>query len=883
MLGYQVLNASYFWEWIIITPIYGILIGMLIEHLIEIYSRPKTYNIKFILKIDDEMSSNKSTQTRKIALRISSKNSKFTLIIVLFIIIMLITPPLIGQGFYGDGNAGIHSNTVPKSYNKLVQKLDNLVGNTSDGVAYFTPDNYVYFGNNSNGVSQPLLINSKLSSPGIPSYGSPPVTSSNFFYWLYTEFYLNETHEAAQLFSIMGIKYFVTLNGVISASSLYIANKANATKLMLYQKNIKLLCSNPKYSLFESTLNVNIASDVKGFSLMSSNYNSISGAAGLGLNISKIVPVFTEDLNSTNFNFFLNNTQSMIFFSSNSLLTLAINRFTNETNSINPLSFTNNYYNNPYQGWISSRALESTNNNYIISDPYSFAVTSSNRSISSQFETRDSGNYTMFIQVLLSNINSKMKITVDGETIKLNSTKTGFQWIRVPFNSITQGNNFSVSSISGLNGVQRVVILKRGFVQNELLRIKDLIKLKNIQVFYLNNSGYAQISETGISPVRITLFNDQNKFTKVYDQMVTVPKSYLNSGSNLNMSNIQWQYSNGTIIPSWMQTFNNTSVTWWLKIDNIGSYSKLDIFLTIFPKNKNVLNSEDSGESSLINPRYNDGNSVFRHFNSSGLLDSGKNYYFPTNSGLYFYAKFYNSTGIVGNQALAGWSFDGGKDTPMFAALSNTSYSQPYYFSNHPHYFSPHIPNGKYYLFGTALEYPEAYWSINNKVIQTANCSSFVNYSGTFFRPTGVNVSVLYSFLTYLPPNNVMPLVYIENISNFKTIETINDESSSHGSLTVIDNPNGYKVKNISSSITVVRYSYFSGIIETSKGFRIYPIMGGLIYVLVSTTNSKVANFVSIDYSLLLYGVFVYIISLAIPVSFFLLCIWNNKKLKRKK
>lgn len=883
MLGYQILNASYFWEWIIITPLYAILIGMLIDHLIEINSKHRTYKLDFILTIKDATLFNIFSQRHRITLKTSSKNSKIALFIVISIIIMLIAPPLIGQGFYGGGNAGIHSNTVPKSYNRLVQNLDKLIGNTSDGVAYFTPDNYVYFGNNSNGVSQPLLINSELRSPGVPSYGSPPVTSSNFFYWLYTEFYLNETHEAAQLFSIMGIKYFVTLNGVVSASSLYVANSHNSTRLMLYQKDVRLLCSNSKYSLFESKLNVNVASSVKGFSLMSSNYNSLSGASAVGLNMSKMVPVFTEDLNSSNFNFFLNNTKNMIFLNSNSFQTLAIDRYMNISNSINPLTFTNNYYFSPYQGWMSSTGLESANNYYILSDPYPFAITSTHKPISSKFITDDTGKYTMFVQVLFSHLKSKMNITVDGNVTTLNSTRVGFQWIRIPFNSKNRENTFSITSISGLSGIQRIVILKRGLVQNELRKIKEFVKLKNIPVLYLNDSGYAQIGETGIFPVRIKLSNDENKSTGVYDQLVTVPKSYFGSGSNLNMSNLQWQYSNGTVIPSWMQTYNNTSATWWLRIFNIPPFGNLNIFLTIFPKNIKVLNSYITGESSLINPHDNDGNSVFRQYNSSGLLGSGKNIFFPTNSGLYFYAKFYNPICKVATQALAGWSFDSGQDTPMFAALSNTSYSQPYYFSGHPHYFSPRIPDGKYYLFGTAMEYPRAYWSINNKVVQTTNCSSFVNSSATFVRPTGVNVSVLYSFLTYLPPNNVMPLVNIENVSNFRAISIINNESLSMKSIIVINNPNGYQVRGIRTLITVVRYSYFSGIIETSSGFRVYPIMGDLIFVLVSNSNFKVANFVNIDYNLLLYGVFVYILSLAIPIFFFILSFWRNKKLEREK
>jgi hypothetical protein len=878
MFGYQVLNGSFYWEWIIIIPLYAIITGMLIDHLISMGSKSEIYTFEFTVTKKDTITSQKLEHKSRITLNMFPKQSRVATFIVLIVVILLVAPPLVGQGFYGGGNVGIHPTYIPENYSKLVQKLDYLVGNSSLGVAYFTPDNYVYFGNNTNGVSQPLLNDPGFRTSGIPGYLSPPVVSSNFFNWLYTEFYLNDTHYVAQLFSIMGIKYFVTLNGVISASSLYIANSENATKLMQYQRDVKLICSNPDYSLFESTFIVDIANSAQGFTLMWDNYNSLSGAAALGINISKIVPVFTEDLNSSNFNFFLNNTTSMILLNSSSLQTLAIDRYINSSDTIDPLSFTNNYYYSPYQGWMSSTGLETSNNNYILSDPYPFAITATNKSMSSKFIIGTEGNYTMFAQVLLSQPDSKIQFNIDGRSVTVDSNTVGFQWVRIPFNSVSANNNLSITSLNGLNGIQRIVILKTGLVRNEIGRISQLIHSRSIPVLYLSDSGYAQVSETGLYPIRIGLINTQNESTGIFQQLITIPTSYFKGEANANLSNLQWQYSNGSVIPSWMQEYNNTSATWWLKITNIPPFGHLGVFLTFYPKNSNELNAETTGESPSINPLYNDGNSVFKEFNSSGLISSGTGQYYPTNAGLFFYAKFYDPTGIPGNQALAGWNYDGGIDTPMFTALSNTSYVQPYYYVNHSFYLLPHVPDGQYYLFGEALDYPEAYWYINDMIIQTANSSSFVNYSGTYVRPNGVNVSVLYSFMTNLPPNNVMPAVYIQNTSESELIGDINNESTFQKRVEVVNNPNGYEVKNIASRLTIVRYGYFSGMKETANGFHVYPIMGDLIFVLVSEGNKNTADFFSVDYNLFLYGVTIYALGIAVPSIYMVLVFRKERK-----
>jgi len=860
MPGYQVLNASYYWEWIIIVPLFAIILSMMVENMFSAYTKhhPSNNTFNYTIKLKERA----GIPIRKI----KSKLPLCLLIVTFLLIFTTILPPLVGQGFYGGGNAGIHQDNVPQSYNSLIAKLDGLVGNSQVGVAYFPPDNYVYFGNNTNGVSQPLYNEPGFRSPGVPCYGSPPVVSSNYFYWAYTQFYMNRTRNIAQLMGLMGIKYFVTLKGVVSASTLFIANSANASDLMRHQQDVKLINDTSSYDIYESTLNVDMANSANSFTLFSSNYNTLMYAAELGINISGLSPVFTGDINQSNFNFFFNHISSMVLNSNQSLTSLAIDRYVNDSNSIDPLLYTNNYDYSTNQGWINSNSLYYTNAYYIISSPYPFAITSTNKPITSTITTSGPGNYTLWAYILDSPVPaSSMEFTLNDKSTVVNtnigSSMDNFFWVRIPVRVNSSSIKLTVTSLSGINGIERIVLLKKGAVSAEIAYINHSIETRHINVLYLDKSGAVQLGETGIEPLGITLRNSQNKPTGTYQQLVNVPIKYLLKYSNSNLSNLQWQYANGTVIPSWLQSYNRSEATWWLKVSNIAADGSLTVYLVFFANNHSVLNSLDTGESSLINPAFDDGGSVFNQYNSTSLLGSGKGIYYPTNDvGFYFYTKFYDPSGIPGNAGLVGYSYEGGIDTPMFIGLSNTAYLQPFYFVNGTgHLLGPHIKYGNYNLLGTGLDYPEAYWFVNNTIVATANSTYFTNYSPTYVRPTGVNISVLYSFMTTLPPNGVMPSTSIISLGNqAQIVAAINNDSARLRPLNVSNNPNGYTISGNISNITFVRYGYFSGMIEIVSGFQEIPTMGGLTYVLISNRNHSVASFVSKDYHLLIEGIILF-------------------------
>lgn len=889
LFGYQVLNDSYYWEWLVIIPSFAILLMQLMDKLSTntIYFSNILIEWKVtIIRINQLITKHMNITIPANYFKRMRISYKLFALISLSILIIL---PMAGQGFYGQGNTGIHKDNLPNDYNNLVKKLDNFVGNTSVGVAYFTPDNYVYFGNNTNCESQPLLLDPELRSPSIPSYLSPPVISSYFSCYIYTQFYLNKTPYIAQLFSLLGVKYFVTLNGVISASSMKVADNLNPNDLMKYQKDIKLIYYNENYSVYESTLNVGAAQSVSDFSLYSNSYADLMYSASLGVNISKEAPIFTSDLNSYNFNFFLNNTNNLILCSKNSLTTLAIDKFTNSNTSINPFIDINNYLDNPSQGWISSSELVTENLNYIISDPSQFIISSSTTSNSYSFKVNANGNYNLWAEVLLNSFNSKIGFQINGKNYCVDQNVTNIttgtmQWVELPFVTNNIHNTLSISSLRGLNGVQRIVIIKKGMVKTEEKIITNILNSKDIPIIYLSNSGLVQYINTGIFPVKINLVNKESKSTGEYEQPITLQSKFYREKVNNNFSNVQWQYSNGTIIQSWMEGFNNTSATWWIKINGIPANNSLTIFVVFYPLNKNVLNNESTGESPILNLKYNNGRDIFEYYNSTGLIGNTKKdngMYYKTNVGFYFYTKFYNQTNKSGNQAFVGWSFDTGIDAPMFVGCSNKSYSQPYYFINESEYLPYHIKNENYYLLGTSLYGKEAQWYVNNSIIAEVNSSKFVKCSEAYVRPTGVNISVKYSFMAALPTNNRFPLLSFTNVNLSNKFISLMKKDQILGNqkiYSVINNPNGYEIKNINSSFTIVRIDYYSGMLELTKGINIVPIMNGLNFILITHNRNENALFVSADYKVLIYGLIVYGITIIAIITYSLIVFRKEKR-----
>ncbi len=97
-----------------------------------------------------------------------------------------------------------------------------------------------------------------------------------------------------------------------------------------------------------------------------------------------------------------------------------------------------------------------------------------------------------------------------------------------------------------------------------------------------------------------------------------------------DLSNIAFSYTNGTLIPSWLESGDsNTSTTtiYWLKIGGLPARSSMTVLMNFYPITDSVLNNITTGKAPQLSPiygEYDDGSSVFSVYNnfSGTTLDS---------------------------------------------------------------------------------------------------------------------------------------------------------------------------------------------------------------------------------------------------------------------
>ena len=123
-------------------------------------------------------------------------------------------------------------------------------------------------------------------------------------------------------------------------------------------------------------------------------------------------------------------------------------------------------------------------------------------------------------------------------------------------------------------------------------------------------------SEVGVFPIvkYVPLTITSSAATPApFQQMVIVNMNNYNSYASSNLSNIEFTYPNGTIIPSWREngTSNSQVVTYWLKL---GSFTTTTVYMDFFSTSSNVLNTVNTGEAPQLSSnyaQYDDGVHVF--------------------------------------------------------------------------------------------------------------------------------------------------------------------------------------------------------------------------------------------------------------------------------
>ncbi len=134
------------------------------------------------------------------------------------------------------------------------------------------------------------------------------------------------------------------------------------------------------------------------------------------------------------------------------------------------------------------------------------------------------------------------------------------------------------------------------------------------------SSSKQQISSTQAfdQVIPLTITNSQDNSTpNPYQQMVIVPSSVYGGYAASNFQNVEFFYSNGSIVPSWLQNYTSTNATWWLKLSSISASSSKTVYMGFVSKSTNLFNTVNDGEAPQLSStyaEYDDGAAIFLNY-----------------------------------------------------------------------------------------------------------------------------------------------------------------------------------------------------------------------------------------------------------------------------
>ncbi len=131
---------------------------------------------------------------------------------------------------------------------------------------------------------------------------------------------------------------------------------------------------------------------------------------------------------------------------------------------------------------------------------------------------------------------------------------------------------------------------------------------------------------------QITISNSQSSATpNPFQQMINFTSSDPGFSSIVTGNfgqNVEFFYSNGTVIPSWLENYTSNHALWWLKLGSIPAGSSQTLYMGFAPTSTNLFNTVNDGEapqipcgstptSSCSNyAEYDDGANVFNFYDN---------------------------------------------------------------------------------------------------------------------------------------------------------------------------------------------------------------------------------------------------------------------------
>ena len=126
-----------------------------------------------------------------------------------------------------------------------------------------------------------------------------------------------------------------------------------------------------------------------------------------------------------------------------------------------------------------------------------------------------------------------------------------------------------------------------------------------------------------LSYYQILITNTQNTpTTNPYDQEVVIDSAAYYNLEAVNLSNVEFFYSNGTVIPSWLESGNYSALNktvYWLKLGDIPAHSSITVYMGFASPSTILFNGKNVGEApELSTPygKYDNGANVFPFYDN---------------------------------------------------------------------------------------------------------------------------------------------------------------------------------------------------------------------------------------------------------------------------
>ena len=516
--AYQALNYPYLWEWLIISPIYCVLLVIITSN---IYDTNRTEKLRNWINNVSRCKRVVRRGGRKVLKTLNFR--RFTKIGVPILVLLIIIPPISTQGYYGPN--GIKSVPMPVWMNTLDHTLINLTEKNNTGVIFNTINEYFNFKNDtSNGLGNLLQYYPQYKTISLSSYIPNYNTETNFFYWFYHLFYTNGTKYSAQILSTVGVQYFVDIYNANSEgypSFVPWSHGINASSILKNQVGWSLIKSTSNYSIFKNDVFVSNSYYTNNLSILLGDYNTLNYLSYLGANLSTITPLFANDLHTMNYSLLFNHTNLIVLNGYNSLLDLVLGL--SNSNAIYPAKFVNGQVSDPGKSWINSERL----NNYPQdSSVIPFAETSGFNKLTIPVKVTQAGYYNIYLKVLFSNENiqstspSKLKIIENNlSSVTLNTTHpyngeiNNFLWVKSQVRLNAGRNYLTLQSQSGMNAVSEAYIISNYSLEKALNKTDSLLQKNKgniVEVFPSSHLSLENSSKYVLGNLGNSLFPDGN-------------------------------------------------------------------------------------------------------------------------------------------------------------------------------------------------------------------------------------------------------------------------------------------------------------------------------------------------------------------------------------